>query len=175
MIAGTVKSILLRQSFLKLEHWRIDNLLHHGLCHDLRHGIVDHLLHTLKRWHIDVLFDAPSHLHCRVNRGSRGDLCCDEQQLPRNMRAAEEASRSAMCQSRTRNHNAKLGTVETNPQHISTPGGRNQSLWSTWRRLPKNRTTMTVYVPWRKTGTRTEEMQCVVHQLYEKSVAELCR
>ena len=54
----------------KPEHWHIDNL-HHNVDHVPRFGIADHLLQTLRDWHIDVLFDAPSHLHCRVNRGSR--------------------------------------------------------------------------------------------------------
>ena len=54
----------------KPEHWHIDNL-HHNVDHVPRFGIADHVLQTLRDWHIDVLFDAPSHLHCRVNRGSR--------------------------------------------------------------------------------------------------------
>ena len=62
---------LLSHTSLKHEHRHIDNLLHDGVYRDLRHGFVDNLLHTLRDWHIDVLFDAPSHLHFRVNRGSR--------------------------------------------------------------------------------------------------------
>ena len=73
---------LLRHSFLKLEHWHIDNLRHDAVYHDLRHAT-----RRQSAPHSESLAHRrsfPRTLPPALPRQPRFscDLCCDEQQLP---------------------------------------------------------------------------------------------